>query len=249
MAKKFFAALVMAAVMVLQACFAMAEHAVLPLESTEYYPDEENWTYCYEYRVPQLETGMTDVAAMMVNDTLVTALDEMRELVLPMFAASEEMTMNGQVTIRQDYKITCNNDHFFSIVITRTETDATGSFYSLDSEVFDVGGDYPGETLTLRGVVMVGESSDQISRAVMPVLYEKFVLLQEEGVCRRDITREDFEALCSPTLDYYADEMGNAVFFLQPSLMENPSLDVPTFTFTPDELAALCENVPAEAEE
>ena len=62
---------------------ALAEHAVLPIENTEYYPAEEDWTYCYVYRIPQLETGMTDVGAMMINETLVTVLDEMRELVLP----------------------------------------------------------------------------------------------------------------------------------------------------------------------
>lgn len=249
MAKKHYYALVAALLVCLHACCAGAEHVIVPLENTEYYPDEDGWTYCYEYRVPQLETGMTDVAAMMVNDTLMTALDEMRELVLPMFAANEEMTQNGPVTICQDYRVTCNDEHFFSLLITRVETDDTGSFYTLDSEVFDVGGEYMGETLTLRGVVMVGESSDQISRAVLPVLYEQFVLLQQQGVCRQDITREDFEALCSPTLDFYADENGNAVFFLQPSLMEKPSLDVPAFTFTPDELALLCENVPAQADE
>ena len=52
-------------------------------------------------------------------------------------------------------------------------------------------GDYPGETLTLRGVVMVGESSDQIAAAVLPALYAEFVRLQEEGVCRAEITEED----------------------------------------------------------
>lgn len=228
---------------------ALAEHAILPIENTEYYPAEEDWTYCYVYRIPQLETGMTDVGAMMINETLVTVLDEMRELVLPMFAASEAMTQYGKVTILQDYQVTCNNDRFFSLVITREEQDDRGSFYTLESEVFDVGGEYMGETLTLRGVVMVGESSDQLGRAVLPVLYEKFVALQKEGVCLSSVTEEEFYQQCSPTLDFYADENGNAVFYLQPALMEVPSFDVPTFTFTPDELSALCENMPAGIEE
>lgn len=228
---------------------ACAEKIITPAENTEYYPDADEWTYCYRYRVPVLETGMTDLGAMMINETLQMALDEMRELVLPMFASSGDMTQYGPVTICQDYVITCNNDRFFSLLITREEQDDRGSFYTIESEVFDVGGEYLGETLTLRGVVMVGESSDQLGRAVLPVLYERFVQLQKDGICDPSVTEKSFYQLCSPTLDYYADEEGNAVFFLQPSLMREPSLEVPTFTFTPDELAELCENVPAvEAE-
>ena len=226
----------------------VAEHAVLEISGVDYYPDEANWTYCYDYCLPQLETGMTDVAAMMINETLVMALDEMRELVLPMFASSEDMTQYGQVTITQRYRITCNSDRFFSVIITREEKDDRGSFYTLESEVFDVGGEYMGETLTLRGVVMVGESSDQLGRAVMPVLYEEFKKLQQEGVCVPDMTEEEFYLAFSPTLDYCCDQDGNALFYFQPTLMAEPSLDVPVFTFTPAELEALCENVPQESE-
>lgn len=222
---------------------ALGAHEISPLTGEECYPDAENWTYRYVYRVPQLDAGETDAAAMLINDTIVTALDEMRQLVLPMFANSEDMTQNGPVTITQDYVVTCNDDHFFSMIMTREEKDDTGSYFTLDADVYDVGGEYAGETLTLRGVVMVGDSSEQLGLAVMPVLYEKFCLLQRQGICRKDLTEEDFYQLCSPTLDYYADENGNAVFFLQPSLMENPSLDVPTFTFTPSELEALAKNV------
>ena len=227
---------------------ALSEHVIHELSGVEYYPDAEAWTYCYDYSLPQLETGMADVAAMMINETMVMALDEMRELVLPMFAASEDMTCNGRVTITQRYQITCNSDRFFSVLITREEKDDRGSFYTLESEVFDVGGEYMGETLTLRGVVMVGQSSDQLGRAVLPVLYEEFKKLQQEGVCVPDMTEEDFYLSFSPTLDYCCDQEGHALFYFQPALMAKPSLDVPMFTFTPAELQALCENVPAESE-
>lgn len=234
---------VLVCVLLLTCLSALAEHEIMPIEGTDYYPDAENWTYQYTYRVPQLETGESDAAAMLINDTILMALDEMRELVLPMFANSEDMTKNGQVKITQDYIVTCNDGRFFSMVMIREEKDDSGSYYTLDADVYDVGGEYAGETLTLRGVVMVGDSSEQLGLAVMPVLYEKFVELQSQGICRQELTQEDFYQLCSPTLDYYADENGNAVFFLQPSLMTAPSFDVPTFTFTPAELAALAENV------
>ena len=52
-----------------------------------------------------------------------------------------------------------------------------------------------------------------------------------------------------PTLDFYADENGSAVFYFQPSLLCEPGGDVPVFTFTPAELEALVGAMPAGEEE
>ena len=225
---------------------APAEHAVESLEGEDFFPQEENWTYHYIYSWPMLVCDGDDAAAMMVNDTFQMVLDEMRTLALPMFAASPEMTGDGPVEVRQFYRVTCNTDRLFSVLLIKTEEQGESRRISVESETFDVGGEYPGETLTLRGVVRVGESSDQLSAAVLPVLYGRFRELQQSGVCLPDVSEEAFYELTAPTLDFYADENENAVFYFQPSLMVHPDWDVPAFTFTPEELAALAENVPAE---
>ncbi len=244
--KRRWAAVLLGALICLLAFPAPAEHTVESLEGEDYFPQEENWTYHYIYSWPVLVCDEDDAAAMMVNDTFQMVLDEMRTLALPMFAASPEMTGEGAVEVRQFYRVTCNTERLFSVLLIKTEEQGETRRISVESETFDVGGEYPGETLTLRGVVRVGESSDQLAEAVLPVLYERFAALQKSGVCLPEISEETFYELTAPTLDFYADENENAVFYFQPSLMVHPDWDVPVFTFTPEELAALAENVPAE---
>jgi len=81
------------------------------------------------------------------------------------------------------------------------------------------------------------------------VLYEEFKKLQQEGICRAEVTAEEFAWEFAATRDYYADENGNAVFFFSPMLLTEPSFDVPTFVFTPAELAELVNELPEETEQ
>ena len=236
--------LVAALLLFTQAAYA---YEVSDLAGEDFYPDETHWTYRYIYAYPQLVGDDMDAVAMTVNETFQLILDEMRGLAMPMFASSPEMTKDGQVTVEQHYKVTCLTERIFSVLLVKTETREDGSaLYTIEPEVFDIGGEYAGETLTLRGLVRVGDSSDQLADAVMEDLYQRFLTLQADGVCRADATREDFFALTAPTLDFYADENENAVFFLQPELMTEPSADVPAFVYTPAELLALAEQAVLE---
>ncbi len=218
-----------------------------PVESLtgeEWYPSREKWTYRYIYSSPQIAPAGEDAVALRINDTLLMVLDEMRLLALPMFAESAQMTEDGPVTVTEEGRVMCNDGRFFSVLKVKSEEKSSGTLWSLESDTFDVGGDYPGETLTLRGVVMVGDSSDQIAAAVMPALYEAFVRLQGEGICRAEITREMFYENVIPTLDFYTDGSGGAVFYFQPSLLSVPGPDVPTFAFSPAQLEELIAALP-----
>lgn len=235
MAKKIIAAVL--ALLLLMGC-AGAETAIERMEGEAYFPSEKDWTYHFVYAYPKLRGD--DLASAMVNDTYQMVLDEMLQLVLPMFANAEDMRYTGKNEVNHDYIVTCNNGKFLSIVQRKTQTVEDGALlYTMESQVFDMAGEYLGETLTLRGLVMVGDSSDQIAEALMPVLYQEFLKLQEAGVCRKELTREDFDMEFSPTLHFYADENSSAVFYFPPTLLTEPSFDVPIFPFTPAELEGL----------
>lgn len=217
---------------------ALGEAAVERLEGEAFYPSQSNWTYHFIYAYPHLLGE--DYAAAAINDTYEMALDEMLQLVLPMFANEEDMLFDGKNEVKHDFTVTCNNGRFLSILQYRSQTmGEEGTNLALEALVFDMAGEYIGETLTLRGLVMVGDSSAQIAEAVTPLLYQEFQKLQQAGIAPADIIQEDFLLEFSPTRDFYADEEGNAVFFFPPTLLSEPSFDVPTFTFTPEELAAL----------
>lgn len=236
MAKKL--ALLAAIMLLLSLPCAFAEAIVERNEGEEWFPSKRKWTYHFTYAYPRLAGD--DYASAAVNDTYQMALDEMLQLVLPMFSHEEDMLYDGRNEVIHDFSVTCNNGRFLSIVQYRSQTmgpDFTN--LAMEALVFDMAGEYLGETLTLRGLVMVGDSSYQIGEAVTPILYEEFKSLQEAGIARKDADEDLFRLEFEATRDFYADEAGNAVFFFPPVLLENPSFDVPTFTYSPAQLEAL----------
>lgn len=203
-----------------------------------FFPSEKDWVYHFTYAYPHVAGD--SYAALMVNDTYQMALDEMVQLVLPMFANEPAMRYDGKNEVIHDFEVKCNNGRFLSILQKKSQTRGEeGMFLSLESLTFDMSGEYQGESLTLRGVVMVGESTDQIAAALMPHIYEEFVKLQEKGICKQDVDRELFEIEFSPAIHFYADENGNAVFYLPPSLMETPSFQTHVFIYSPEEIEKL----------
>ena len=236
MAKK--CALLTALVLLLSLAVALGEAVIERNEGEAWFPSRKDWTYHFTYAYPRL-TG-DDYASAAVNDTYQMALDEMLDLVLPMFSHEEDMRFDGRNEVKHDFVVTCNNGRFLSILQHRSQTmgpDHTN--LALEALVFDMAGEYLGETLTLRGLTMVGDSSYQIGQALYPILYAEFQQLQQEGVGRADVDEELFYLEFDPTRDFYADEEGRAVFFFQPRLLESPSFDVPVFPYSADDLAAL----------
>lgn len=214
------------------------EGTVWALEGECSFPDEKEPVYHFTYRYPQI--AGESYAALMVNDTYQMALDEMVQLVLPMFANEPSMRFDGRNEVTHDFEVTCNNGRFLSVLMKKSQSRGEeGVFRSLESLTFDMSGEYAGESLTLRGVVMVGDSTDQLAAALTPVLYQEFLRLQQAGVCRKDADRETFELEFSPAIHFYADEGGRVVFYFPPVLLAEPSFDVPTFPYTPAELESL----------
>lgn len=231
--------------LLLCAAGARAETALERNEGEAYFPDEKNWTYHFTYAYPHL-TG-EDYASLLIDETYAMALDEMLQLVLPMFAEEPAMRYDGRNEVRHDFIVTCNNDRFLSILQQKAQSRGeAGTLLTLEAQVFDLAGEYLGEPLTLRGLTLrdgeyLGESSEQLAAAVLPGLYAAFQRLQAEGVARPEITRAEFEQEFSPAQCFFADEENRVVFFFPPALLAAPSFDVPLFPFTLDALAAALE--------
>ncbi len=212
-------------------------YAIGRVEGEAYFPGEGDWTYHFTYAYPRVDAG--DIAALMINDSYDMALDEMLNLILPMFAQEEAMRFDGRNEITHDFSIACNNGRFLSVLLRRTQTMGDEIKRTVDAQVFDISGEYAGEPLTLRGVLMTGDSSTQLAEAVAPALYAEFLALQAEGVARDDIGEEGFYEICSPIADFYANADGSVTFFFQPELMREPSFDVRGLVMTKETVAAL----------
>ena len=256
MAKRFLTVL---CALLLLAAPALAEVTVERMEGEAFFPNEKNWVYHFIYAYPRL-TG-DDYTTALINDTYEMALDEMVQLVLPMFANSPDMRYDGKNEISHNFSVTCNNGKLLSILQTKLQTRGEeGAILTLEPLTFDVSGMYAGESLTLRGVTLIqggvdptaledadpGDypalahildgSSGEMAQALLPLLYERFQALQEEGVMAPTLSQQDFEDAFSPENDFYTDENGNLVFFFPPMLMARPAFSSPTFSFSPGEL-------------
>ena len=216
---------------------AMAEYKVTSQTGEIYFPNENNWTYHFTYAYPRIEAE--DYAAILINETFDEVLNEWAALYLPMFADAPDMIFGEKNKVIHGFTVTCNNDRFFSVILTRSQPQDDTTVLTMEPLVFDVGGEYQGETLTLRGLVMVGESSGEISDAVLPVIWQEFLKLQENGAALPDVTQEQFYEAFSPMENFYADQEGRAVFFIPPMLLTEPSFEPPAFAFSPAELEAL----------
>ena len=266
MAKRLFAAL---CVLLLAAAPALGEMTVESLTGEAYFPSEKKWVYHFTYAYPQVAGD--DYTAALINDTYRMALDEMIQLVLPMFANAPDMRFDGKNEVKHDFEVKCNDGRLLSILQFRSQTmGEDGVRYTLEPLTFDVSGIYAGETLTLRGVVLVQAgvdpaaledvtsddwpelaaiidgSSSRLSEALLPVLYAEFTALQAEGVARADWAYEDYEAEFVPSRDFYADDEGGIVFFFPPAMLTSPSFDAPSFAFTPARLNAILQEAALE---
>ena len=259
MAERFWAAL---CALLLLAMPALGEMTVESLAGEAYFPDEKKWVYHFTYAYPQVAGD--DYTAALINDTYQMALDEMLQLVLPMFANAPDMRFDGKNEVKHDFEVMCNDGRLLSILQYRSQTMGRDDVrYTLEPLTFDVSGIYAGETLTLRGVILVqagvdpekldsvtaedypalagiiDSSSSLISEVMQEALYGWFKQLQQEGLMDAQWTREDYEAEFIPSRDFYATDQGGITFFLPPSLLATPSPYVPSVSYFPDSLNAL----------
>lgn len=241
---------------------AMGEMQVERREGEAYFPDEKNWVYHFTYAYPRL--AGEDYASAAINDTYEMALDEMIQLVLPMFANAPDMRYEGKNEVIHDFSVFCNNGRVLSIVQKREQRlGGEDTRVSREALTFGVSGLYEGEALTLRGVILlqagvdpvrlddaaleeypevahiIEGSSTLIGEKLLPVLYRKFEELQSSGAARADVSRDAFEEECVPTADFYANDAGELVFFFQPALLTDPGAEGTAVSLTPAELDAL----------
>lgn len=207
-------------------------------EGEAWFPQEKDWTYHYAYRYP-VAKGDSE-SAQAVNYYFDNALYEMTKLVLPMYAADPVMAAGQQHEFCQDYAVTCNSDDHFSFLMTQRQTVEGRELVSLSSAVFALSGEYAGQTLTLRGLVQVGDSSAQLAELVRRDIWRQIEARMTVGetAWKQGINLEKLTEEFYPENQFYADEKGRAVFYLQPGEFRD-DLEVVTFTYAPQDLLKL----------
>lgn len=206
-------------------------------EGESFYPQQQEWTYRYRYRYPVAQgEGLLPEA---LNTYFDLALNEMQKLVLPMYAEDPIMG-TGQNSISEHYDITRQDDDIISFLLTREQSMGEEALLSLSAAVFAASGEYAGQTLTLRGLVMVGESSAQLGEAVLKDVWRQIGerISQGEAGWKQGLDEGMLRQGFYPETSFYGDKDGRAVFFLQPGEFREDK-EIVVFAYTPEELEAL----------
>ena len=206
-----------------------------------YFPDAGDWTYHYTYTYPTFQGEGPVVEALAHYFDL--AFNEMTRLVLPMYAADPIMTDGRKNEVHEAYELTCQNERILSFLLTHEQTVGEKRVVSMRSVVFAISGEYAGDTLTLRGVAQVGDSSQQLAEAVLKDVWAQLLARKDEKPdgWREDLTQEELGEVFYPESAFYADNEGRIVFYVQPGDLRQDDEPI-LFTYSPAQLESLLEN-------
>ena len=198
----------------------LADEIVIRYDET----DPASGTFRYSYRYPAVDPAHPDAAV--VNTFFAYEVSDTVNFRAPMDAENWESS-GEDVEKSVTYTITCNNDDFFSVLICTRETAAGETYTSYAGDTFSRLEQTPGYTTTLPQIlgILSSHESDtwlqdrQTAKAdayVRAMIWERIGENPDQLPFYADFTEEDLELIFYPEEDFYLDESGNPVFFIQP---------------------------------
>ena len=193
--------------------------------------DESAATYVYRYAYPTV-AGDDEVSGM-INDFYTYLVDDALAFAFPMTAEElEGSDVQAYTTITGE--VTCNNDDYFSVrVMTESFRGAAVSVVAA-GHVFARNGDKAGSAVNLPYMLGILKADDMVRRLVWEVIQEQ--LAAGEVAYYDDLTYETLENVFYPEEDFFLDENGDPVFFLQEAMVAPQTEGILYFPFTLEEL-------------
>lgn len=208
--------------------------------------DETTATYVYRYRYPTA-AGDDEVSAM-INEHYLYLVEDALAFQVPM--TGEELAgseIQSTTTILSE--ITCNNDNYLSVKVTSVSEIGAAASTVLAAHTFARTGDKAGAVVNLPymlGILSADETDPwmqerQTAKADSMVLNLIWDIIQQqlargEVAYYDDLTFDLLQATFYPEEDFYLDESGNPVFFIQEAMVAPASEGVLYFPFSMEEL-------------
>lgn len=208
--------------------------------------DAQTARYVYRYSYPLMEE--TGENAQMINEFYDYLISDAEAFMIPMtFETLEESPVQCYTAITS--QVMCNNAEYFSVLVTTESFIGAETSQVLAGHTFALQGGKAGSCISLPyllGLLEADENDtwmqDRATAKADQLVYNLvWSIIEEqkaEGVVAyyEDLTREELEAQFYPEEDFYLDENGNPVFYIQPSYIASSAEGVLTFPFTVEEL-------------
>ena len=185
--------------------------------------------YLYSYAYPQVLES--DPSAGLINQFYAYLVSDALDFEIPMmvdFYTAQQP--QEDIFVRISYEVTCNREDYFSILLKTEGNDYltyTGHTFSrLDLK--------PGSSVALPyllGILATDESDTwlqerQTAKAddlVRSLVWTELQSRRETLGVYEDLDRELFDLVFYPEEDFYLDETGNPVFYLEPGSAADPA--------------------------
>lgn len=202
----------------------------------------DNAKFLLTYTYPQI---VADIEADKNINTYYQEMadDLLKETALVLYdQAKEAMDADVSAYMHINYQVTSNRDDFFSVVLSQEEFMGVAESQTIQANVFARLGDNAGGLVTLPAVLGLSDEDevnatnlvDTVYRLVWDIIVEQMQTGTVEYF--EELTDENLFAEFYPESDFYLDDQGNIVFFVQPSTIASGAAGLLTFPFSPAEL-------------
>ena len=234
----------------LLASAALAQPAVetTPLTGTRYYPTGANAdtaTYAFSFACPQFTgDGETEKAINAYFSSMTADLAN---------AAPPDAVTGGQdpeadaptYYTHLDYQITRNDDDYLNVLLSSRQFLGNSETENWTAVVFALSGVYAGQPLSLTQAMGLeqsdGDEASGVSYASTLVYGLVWQIIQEQVSMGQtdydpDLTQQELQNVFSPESDFYMDENGNFVFYIQAGAIAGEVNGILTYPFSLAEL-------------
>ena len=201
-------------------------------------------SFAYRYQLPQISPDQPCYET--INAYFASYADELVTTVIPETLNSlEGLPAAGEpaYSVDLDYRVTANTDDYLSVLLVSQRFMGNTLMESWVSAVFALSGIYAGQAISLSQAMGLeqeaGEQAeDYASELVYGLVWQ--IVQYEIGAMQKayfpDLTEDEVRRAFTPQSDFYFDEDGNFVFFIQAGTIAGEVEGVLTYPFSMAEL-------------
>ncbi|MBN1777927.1 MAG: hypothetical protein JW811_07375 [Clostridiales bacterium] len=243
--KRFLSVLLALLMLPVAGALAQSEQPDSSLLGVVYYPrgsTEETASFAFRYRLPQFSAEQPQYEA--VNQYFASyAADVVETLIPATIGALDELPASGEPEyyVDLDYRITASTGDHLSVLLNSQQFLGNTLTEQWVSVVFAQDGIYAGQPISLSqamGLEQESGAGDVASELVYGLVWQiiRYETDAMRGAYFPDLTEEEYRLAFSPQDDFYFDEDGNFVFFIQAGTVAGEVEGVLTYPFSLAEL-------------
>lgn len=225
---------------------AQAVPKVGPLRGEVYYPQgstADTASFVLRYRLPQFTQEQPQYQA--VNAWFAAYAADMQTVLLPQILSAVDTLPAAEEPAYYtdlDYRITASNAEHLSVLLVSQQFLGNTLQESWSARVFALEGIYAGQTLSLSQAMGLEQTADDQADTASELAYGLVwqIAEYEIGAMQKayfpDLTEDDLRRAFTPQTDFYFDEDGNFVFFIQAGAIAGEVEGVLAYPFSLAEL-------------